>query len=100
MKESNSPFSSLSDKTPVKLPLALWLTTMAFACTAGGAWVSLKGEISTLKDNYAAEARERMQVDKEIKETVSAILKEVHAEQKTQRELLIRVDERLKKISP
>lgn len=74
---------SLTDSTPIKLPVKIWLATLGTAALAGGAWFSLKAdtagntaEITSLKaDNH-----------------------EIRQEQREMREILIRVDENVKQL--
>lgn len=74
---------SLTDKTPVKLPLAVWLVTLAAAASAGVAYNSLRAEN---EQNRVAVHEVATRVDTQA------------AEQQTMREVLIRIDENVKQL--
>lgn len=100
MQQSNAPFQTLTEKTTVKLPIVSWLAICVFCFSVGGLWISVKGDIDNLKLKFEQEQSVREGTDREIKANVERLLKEMQDEQMKQRDLLIRVDERIKKISP
>lgn len=65
---------SLTDKTPVKLPLAVWLVAMMAAATAGIAYNSIKTESGQHTQDIV----------------------ELKSDAKVQREIVIRIDENVK----
>lgn len=99
MTESNPPIS-ISDRTPVKLPMTLWFTTVLFAFGIGGIWFTLKADVKRLeKDRDSDNIRIAVELSN-IKQSTEKILLEVQREQKVQGELLVRIDERVKFIKP
>lgn len=67
---------SLTDKTPIKLPASIWLTVILSAAVAGGAWYSLKADVSQHTTDIT----------------------DLKADGRIQRELLIRIDENVKEL--
>lgn len=64
----------LTDTTPIKLPVTTWLAMLGAAAVAGGAWYSLKADVTTHSGQIDS-------LNKDMRE---------------QREILIRVDENVK----
>lgn len=67
---------SITDKTPVKLPLVLWLSALLAASMAGGAYYSIKADVTQH----------------------SSDITELKTDARMQREILIRVDENVKEL--
>ena len=67
---------AISEDTPIKLPVKAWLALIAGAAVAGGAWYSLKADVSSHTGQI-------LDLNKDMRE---------------QREILIRVDENVKQL--
>lgn len=78
-----SPSRAITDSTPVKLPIRVWLGALALAASAGVAWFSLKADT-------AVNTTEIAQVKQDNKD--------MRQEQRELREIVIRIDENVKQL--
>lgn len=97
MSSNNTPVT-VTEKTKLQLPPAAWFFLIATAAAAGGAWVSLRGDV--VRQGVSIETN-RVETERRINELrvdTKDQLGVLTAEQKGQRELLIRIDENIKRL--
>lgn len=78
---------SITDKTPVKLPLSVWFSAVLAAAAAGGWAFSMKEDVARQGIAIDANAEKAEQKDRAL-----------WSELRAQREVLIRVDENVKEL--
>ena len=97
---STPPFPDrpLSEKTKLQLPPAAWFFLISMAALAGGAWFTIRGDVSrqgaTIEANRIETERRINELRIDTKEQLGVLT----TEQKGQRELLIRIDENIKRL--
>ena len=88
----------LTDKTPLRLPPAAWICLLTTAALAGGAWISVRGEVERQGAAIEANRIEAQRQITELRVETKEQLGKLNDEQKVQRDLLIRIDENVKRL--
>lgn len=97
---SSSPYPDrpLSEKTKLQLPAAAWFFLVTTAALAGGAWFSLRADVTrqgaAIETNRVESQRAITELRTDTKESLGVLT----SEQKSQRDLLIRIDENIKRL--
>jgi hypothetical protein len=97
---STPPFAerALSEKTKLQLPPAAWFFLISTSALAGGAWFSLRSDVTrqgaAIEANRVEAQRQITELRTDTKESLGILT----AEQKSQRDLLIRIDENIKRL--
>jgi len=98
MSSSTTPPVTVTEKTKLQLPPAAWFLLISSAAAAGGAWFSLRGDVTrqgvAIETNRIEAQRQITELRVETKEQIMRL----GEEQKVQRDLLIRIDENVKRI--
>lgn len=98
MSSDPAPDVVHTEKTRLQLPPSAWLFVLTLAAGAGGAWISVRGDVTrqgaAIEANRVENERKIADLRAEIKEQLG----NVTVEQKSQRELLIRIDENIKRL--
>jgi hypothetical protein len=98
MSSNTAPPLTVSEKTKLQLPPAAWFFLIAGAAAAGGAWFSLRGDVTrqgvSIETNRVETERRINELRVDTKEQLGVLT----TEQKGQRELLIRIDENIKRL--
>jgi hypothetical protein len=92
---SNPPFE-VNPQKKLQSPLGLVWTTLVFAFSIGAVWSALNAKVEAVVYKQAEYDRVYEKRYEELRRT----LVEMQAEQKKSNETLIRIDERMKRISP
>ena len=87
-----------TEKTKLQLPPAAWFYLLSIAALAGGAWFSIRGDVTrqgaAIEINRVEAQRQITELRLETKEQLGKL----NEEQKVQRDLLIRIDENVKRL--
>jgi hypothetical protein len=98
MSSENPPDIVHTEKTRLQLPPAAWFFLISGAALAGGAWFSIRGDVTRQGAAIEANRVEAQRQITELRMETKEQLGKLNEEQKVQRDLLIRIDENVKRL--